>query len=73
VDGDGLAVAPNLPTSWSRLTFQVRWRGRRLAVEARRDPHEVWLDLLDGPACAVRVGERTLRLRPGEPCRAALD
>ena len=73
VDGDGVAVAPNLPTSWTRLAFTVRWRGRRLALEARRDPHEVRLDLLDGPACAVRVGERTVRLRPGEPRRAALD
>jgi trehalose/maltose hydrolase-like predicted phosphorylase len=31
--GDGVAVSPRLPDSWSSLCFCIQWRGRRLRIE----------------------------------------
>jgi trehalose/maltose hydrolase-like predicted phosphorylase len=51
-DGDAVRIDPRVPPTWDRLSFAVRWRGTRIAVDVRGDTLE--LDL-DGPAL-VGVG-----------------
>ena len=52
-DGDAVRIDPRLPSAWAGLTFPVRWRGTRIAVDVRADVLE--LDL-EGPA-VVAVGQ----------------
>jgi alpha,alpha-trehalose phosphorylase len=49
-DGD-LTFAPRLPARLERLTFRVRFRGRRLMVQIDRD--NATYALLDGPALTI--------------------
>ncbi|GAA3388831.1 glycoside hydrolase family 65 protein [Cryptosporangium minutisporangium] len=43
----GLSFAPRLPEELNRITFMIRWRGRRLRTEIT--PREARYRLLDGP------------------------
>ncbi|NBB71714.1 MAG: glycoside hydrolase family 65 protein [Alphaproteobacteria bacterium] len=72
IDAEGLAIRPNLPAAWERVVFHARWRGRRVAVEAHREPPRVNLRLVEGPPCTVRVGERRVELEAGVPRTVAL-
>jgi alpha,alpha-trehalose phosphorylase len=46
LDGGGLAFAPRLPEALARITFRLRWRGRRLRVQIT--PGQAEYRLLDG-------------------------
>lgn len=73
LDGEGLALSPNLPRHWNALTFAVRWRGRLLRVEIERDPCSVTLSLVAGAACSVRVGAAKIELEPDRSQRVARE
>lgn len=62
--------APTLPQGWDGYAFGLRWRGRRLRVEVRRDGVEY--SLLDGaPLGIVHAGQR-IELGAGAPLRRPL-
>ncbi|TQS42689.1 glycoside hydrolase family 65 protein [Cryptosporangium phraense] len=42
----GLSFSPRLPQELSRITFAIRWRGRRLRVEIT--PEQAWYSLAEG-------------------------
>ena len=35
--GDDLRIEPNLPAAWSKLAFEISWKGQRLAVTETKD------------------------------------
>jgi trehalose/maltose hydrolase-like predicted phosphorylase len=72
IDAEGVALNPHLPAAWDRLAFALRWRGRRLSVEAHRAPPRVTVGLAEGPPCTIRVGERSVDLAAGETRTVAL-
>jgi alpha,alpha-trehalose phosphorylase len=47
--GEVLSFAPQLPPGWSRLTFNLRWRGNRLKVEISPVDATYSLNADDGP------------------------
>jgi alpha,alpha-trehalose phosphorylase len=52
LDDGGLAFAPRLPDALTRITFRLRWRGRRLQVEITRG--EAKYQLLEGTELELR-------------------
>ncbi|MFI5956043.1 glycoside hydrolase family 65 protein [Cryptosporangium sp. NPDC051539] len=53
----GLAFSPRLPHELSRITFSIRWRGRRLRVEIASG--KVWYSLAEGAEMElIHHGER---------------
>jgi len=59
-DPDGLRFHPQLPSRWTRLAFQIVWRGTHLGIEIGRDI--VKYSHLRGPAATFRHGEQTVTL-----------
>jgi alpha,alpha-trehalose phosphorylase len=73
-DAGGLRFAPRLPPALSRISFGLKWQGRRLRVEMR--PDEAEYTLVDGPPMRLRHHEEpvaladrpvTLPIPAGEP------
>ncbi|HEX5346915.1 MAG TPA: glycosyl hydrolase family 65 protein [Pseudonocardiaceae bacterium] len=52
LDDGGLAFAPRLPATLTRITFRLRWRGRRLRVEIT--PGHTEYQLLEGARLELR-------------------
>ncbi|MBV8541388.1 MAG: glycoside hydrolase family 65 protein [Pseudonocardiales bacterium] len=64
--GDGgLAFAPRLPPALTRITFRLRWRGRRLQV--RITPGQAEYQLLDGAELALSHHGRPITLTGDSP------
>lgn len=65
VDDQGVHLDPHLPPSWQRLVFRIRWRGRSLRFEARRQPETVsaWLERGRPLQIDVRGDRRRLSCR----------
>jgi alpha,alpha-trehalose phosphorylase len=65
LDGGGLAFAPRLPEALSRITFRLRWRGRRLRVQIT--PGQSQYQLLDGAELQLRHHGRPITLTIDSP------
>ncbi len=63
LDDGGLAFAPRLPETLTRITFRLRWRGRRLQVEIT--PGQTEYQLLEGAGLELR--------HHGQPITLAMD
>jgi alpha,alpha-trehalose phosphorylase len=70
--GGRLSFHPQLPETWTSMTFRVRWRGGRIRVHVERDA--VTYELVDGEVDELQVVDcgDTLTLRPGQPVRRDL-
>ena len=58
---------PHLPPGWQSLAFRIRWRGRSLRFEARREPSEVSIWLEHGRPLNITVWSHSRRLSSGVP------
>jgi len=65
LDDGGLAFAPRLPEALTRITFRLRWRGRRLLVQITSGQAEY--RLLEGAALAVRHHGQAITLTMSSP------
>jgi alpha,alpha-trehalose phosphorylase len=65
LDDGGLAFAPRLPEALSKITFRLRWRGRRLQVEIARG--QVEYQLLDGARLELSHHGELITLTMGSP------
>ncbi|MGH3618786.1 MAG: glycosyl hydrolase family 65 protein, partial [Pseudonocardiaceae bacterium] len=63
LDDGGLAFAPRLPQTLTRITFRLRWRGRRLRVEIT--PGHTEYQLLEGAGLELR--------HHGQPVTVTMD
>ena len=68
--GENLTFAPALPAAWSRLAFQLVWRGAHLRVELA--PGELAVTVVTGPSTAFGVGTQPYTVTTGETVRIAL-
>lgn len=67
---NGIAIDPHLLPGWVEMTFPLQWRGRLLRLRLQADPRrievavekgdELTVTAVDGPACRVRGGQRTV-------------
>jgi trehalose/maltose hydrolase-like predicted phosphorylase len=69
---DVLRFDPLLPVSWRRLTFSVRWRGRKIGVGIESGPGHFDAVLEDGAPMRLTVQGNEYELRLGEALRVAL-
>jgi alpha,alpha-trehalose phosphorylase len=70
-DHDGkLSFAPRLPARLKRLTFRLRFRGRRLKVEV--GDSEAVYTLLEGSPLSIEHHGKTIRLSGPEPVRESV-
>jgi trehalose/maltose hydrolase-like predicted phosphorylase len=53
--GDGIALDPQLPTSWRSLGFRLQWRGRRLKVRIEQAKQSLEVALEAGESMALFV------------------
>jgi trehalose/maltose hydrolase-like predicted phosphorylase len=67
LDEHHLRLAPHLPSGWHSLAFRIRWRGRSLRFEARREPAEVSAWLEHGRPLNITVWDINRRLSSGVP------
>ncbi|MGH3718460.1 MAG: glycoside hydrolase family 65 protein [Pseudonocardiaceae bacterium] len=65
LDDGGLAFAPQLPEALTRITFRLRWRGRRLRVQIT--PGQAEYQLLDGADLALSHHGHPLTLTAESP------
>ena len=65
LDEGGLAFAPRLPEALTRITFRLRWRGRRLQVEITRGG--VKYQLLEGAELELRHHGQPITLTVDSP------
>jgi hypothetical protein len=70
--GGVLSFHPQLPDTWTSMTFRVRWRGGRVRVHVDRDG--VTYELVDGDVEELQIVDcgDTLTLRPDQPVRRRL-
>lgn len=66
-----IEVRPHLPPHWTRLSFPLRWRHRRLRLELDGMEHTLTVTLQQGRPLLVRAGRSAHRLRAGETWRCA--
>jgi alpha,alpha-trehalose phosphorylase len=69
-DDGGLAFAPRLPEALSRITFRLRWRGRRLQVEIVSGQAEY--QLLEGTGLELRHHGELITLTMDSPVTRAI-
>jgi trehalose/maltose hydrolase-like predicted phosphorylase len=67
--GDTLAINPQLPPQWRRLSFRVRWRGRSVAIRIAGGSVEA--TLTEGEAMEMRIAGATRELTAGATLQAA--
>lgn len=64
---DGIALAPRLPETWTRLRFPLQWHGRRMVVTIEGERRHVRVELTAGDAMAIWLEGARYDLRPGAP------
>ncbi|MBC3191969.1 glycoside hydrolase family 65 protein [Pseudonocardia sp. C8] len=69
-EADGLSFAPVLPASLSRISFGLKWQGRRLRVTIT--PDEVEYQLIDGAPMRLRHHEEHIALDVEAPVSAPI-
>jgi len=70
---NGIAVAPDLPPTWTRLSFPLQWRGRQVRLRFETDPPEIVVAVETGGELTVEVpGAQVLRISAGQ-CMAVRD
>ena len=62
---DGLALAPQLPASWTSLSFSLQWRNRSLAIRIDQTNRTLEVSLESGLPMIIAVY--------GEPHSVSLD
>ena len=65
LDSRGLAFAPRLPEALTRITFRLRWRGRRLQVQIT--PGQAEYRLLEGVELELKHHGQPITLTVGSP------
>ncbi|MGO4781107.1 glycosyl hydrolase family 65 protein, partial [Lysobacter sp. 2RAB21] len=70
VSNGELKFSPTLPRQWRGFGFGLRWQGRRLRVNLRRDGVEYVL--LDGAPLSIEHAGERIELRTGAPVRKPL-
>ncbi|MGH3854070.1 MAG: glycoside hydrolase family 65 protein [Pseudonocardiaceae bacterium] len=70
LDDAVLAFAPRLPEALTRITFRLRWRGRRLRVQIT--PGQAEYQLLEGPELELRHHGHLITLTPDTPQTAPI-
>jgi alpha,alpha-trehalose phosphorylase len=70
LDDGGLAFAPRLPDALTRITFRLRWRGRRLRVEITRGQAEY--RLLEGDGLELHHYGQLVRVTADAPLVQAI-
>lgn len=70
---DSLYIDPHLLPSWQRLRIPVRWRGRRLIFDAIQKPLTIRIQLQEGTACTIILGQLQLHLNGQETVQAYSD
>jgi HAD superfamily hydrolase (TIGR01509 family) len=70
LSGDTLALHPKPPPRWRSLSYQLRYRGRLVAVHV--EDGVVRATLLEGAAMEVRIGAATHLLTADSPVEASL-
>ncbi|MGH3833419.1 MAG: glycoside hydrolase family 65 protein, partial [Pseudonocardiaceae bacterium] len=70
LDDTVLAFAPQLPEALTRITFRLRWRGRRLRVQIT--PGQAEYQLLEGPELELRHHGHPITLTPDTPQTAPI-
>jgi alpha,alpha-trehalose phosphorylase len=65
LDDGGLAFAPRLPEALTKITFRLRWRGRRLQVQIT--PGQAEYTLLEGAQLELRHHGQLITLTVGSP------
>jgi len=73
LQAEAIGVNPQLPAGWRRLSFQVQWRGRHLAIRIDGGEHLLEVTLETGEPMTLIVGgephelrsDRTLRIPIG--------
>jgi alpha,alpha-trehalose phosphorylase len=65
LDNGGLAFAPRLPETLTRITFRLRWRGRRLRVEIT--PGQAEYQLMEGARLELRHHGQPIAVTMGAP------
>lgn len=68
---DGLAISPNLPPDWTKLTVRLQWRGRHLALAIGRARISATLE--SGAGMVLHVAGAAHRLTPGAPVDISLE
>jgi kojibiose phosphorylase len=51
----GLALDPHLPPSWRSLAFQVKWRGREVAIALTAEPRRVTVEIRGEPGMLLEL------------------
>ncbi|MGB9279858.1 MAG: glycosyl hydrolase family 65 protein [Pseudonocardiaceae bacterium] len=67
LDDGGLAFAPRLPPALTKITFRLRWRGRRLRVQVTSGHAEY--QLLDGADLELSHHGQPITVTTGPPVR----
>ncbi|NLG84532.1 MAG: glycoside hydrolase family 65 protein [Firmicutes bacterium] len=70
VKDDRLSLAPYLPSGWRKYSFQIEFRGRRLAITVEED--KVVVGLLSGEVLEILIHDRPYRVSKDQPAIAAL-
>jgi len=70
LDDGGLAFAPRLPEALTRITFRLRWRGRRLRVQIT--PGQAQYRLLDGAELELKHHDQPITLTTNSPAAAPI-
>ena len=70
LDDGGLAFAPRLPEALTRITFRLRWRGRRLRVQIT--PGQAEYRLLDGAELELKHHDQPITLTTNSPAAAPI-
>jgi alpha,alpha-trehalose phosphorylase len=70
LNDDGLAFAPRLPQALTRITFRLRWRGRRLRIQIT--PGQAEYQLLEGTELELKHHEHSITLTVNSPVIASI-
>jgi alpha,alpha-trehalose phosphorylase len=70
LNDDGLAFAPRLPQALTRITFRLRWRGRRLRIQIT--PGQAEYQLLEGTELELKHHEHSIMLTVNSPVIASI-
>lgn len=67
---DGLALRPRLPKGWTRLAFNVQWRGRSVRIDIHQAEGAVDATLESGARMTLAIDGSAYELLPDAPLRA---
>jgi trehalose/maltose hydrolase-like predicted phosphorylase len=69
---DGVGLDPHIPAGWTRLSYRVRWRRRRLRIDIDPASHVVEAMLEEGEPMQLYVRDVRQELHAREPLRVSI-